>query len=59
MDQLYRLLSDAMASTLVQAARDAGAVGPLSCSVILLGGAKEYVKKRLYFEQTVYELQKK
>ena len=57
-EQVCTALSDAMSSMLVDGARQAGAVGPVACSVVLLQGAQEHVKRRLFYEQAIYELKK-
>jgi len=56
---ISQLLSETMSASLVGAARDAGAVGPLGCSIVLLPGALPAARKRLLFEQVVYELMKR
>ncbi|XP_063681495.1 uncharacterized protein LOC134816524 isoform X3 [Bolinopsis microptera] len=57
-DDVCKMLSDTMSDSLVDAARQAGAVGPISCGVMLLQGALESVRRRLFYEQAIHELKK-
>ena len=57
-EDVCNILSDTMSNSLVDGARQAGAVGPISCGVILLQGALESVRRRLYYEQAIHELKK-
>lgn len=57
-EDVCRLLSESMSHVLVDGARQAGAVGPVACSVVLLQGALPAVRKRLYYEQAIHELKK-
>lgn len=57
-EDVCNILSDTMSNSLIEGARQAGAVGPISCGVILLQGALESVRRRLYYEQAIHELKK-
>ena len=57
-EDVCKMLSDTMSDSLVDAARQAGAVGPISCGVMLLQGALESVRRRLFYEQAIHELKK-
>ena len=58
LDKVCKALSENMSNCLVDGAQQAGALGPISCSVILLHGSVEAVKRRLYYEQAIHELKK-
>ena len=57
-EDVCNILSDTMSNCLVDGARQAGAVGPISCGVVLLPGALESVRRRLFYEQAIHELKK-
>ena len=58
LDHVCKVLSENMSNCLLDGAQQAGALGPIAVSVILLHGSMEMVKRRLYYEQTIHELKK-